>query len=59
MEATLRSGSLYIAPRMLENSQELCAEAGFRIETRLFPAEEMPFAEGSFNYVFMSTSTMF
>ncbi len=48
-----------IAPRMLENAQKLCAEAGFRIETRLFPAEEMPFADGSFNYVFTSTSTMF
>src|SRR5512141_2442412 len=48
-----------IAPRMLENAQKLCAEAGFRIETRLFPAEAMPFADGSFNYVFTSTSTMF
>ena len=37
-----------IALRMLENAQKLCAEAGFRIETRLFPAEEMPFADGSF-----------
>ena len=40
-----------IAPRMLENAQKLCAEAGFRIETRLFPAEEMPFADGSFDLV--------
>src|SRR5512147_1244478 len=32
-----------IAPRMLENARKLCAEAGFRIETRQFPAEEMPF----------------
>src|SRR5512135_1712850 len=36
-----------IAPRMLENAQKLCAEEGFVIETRLFPAEEMPFADGS------------
>ena len=48
-----------IAPRMLENTQKLCAEAGLRIETRVFPAEEMPFADGFFNYVFASTSTMF
>jgi len=40
-----------IAPRMLENSQGLCAEAGFTIETRLFSAEEMPFAENSFDLV--------
>ena len=40
-----------IAPRMLENAQKLCAKAGFRIETRLFPAEEMPFADGSFDLV--------
>jgi len=40
-----------IAPRMLENAKKLCAEAGFRIETRLFPAEEMPFVAGSFDLV--------
>jgi ubiquinone/menaquinone biosynthesis C-methylase UbiE len=40
-----------IAPRMLENAQKLCAEAGFSIETRLFPAEEMPFADGSFDLI--------
>src|SRR5512147_995773 len=40
-----------IAPRMLENAQKLCAEAGFRIETRLFPAEDMPFADSSFDLV--------
>lgn len=40
-----------IAPRMLENAQKLCTEAGFTIETRLFPAEEMPFADGSFDLV--------
>jgi ubiquinone/menaquinone biosynthesis C-methylase UbiE len=40
-----------IAPRMLENAQKLCAEAGFKIETRLFPAEEMPFADGAFDLV--------
>ncbi len=40
-----------IAPRMLENAQKLCAEAGFTIETRLFPAEEMPFADSSFDLV--------
>jgi ubiquinone/menaquinone biosynthesis C-methylase UbiE len=40
-----------IAPRMLENAQKLCAEQGFGIETRLFPAEEMPFADGSFDLI--------
>lgn len=40
-----------IAPRMLENAQKLCAEAGLEIETRLFPAEQMPFTEGAFDLV--------
>jgi len=40
-----------ISPRMLENARKLCAEAGFQIETRLFPAEEMPFTDGSFDLV--------
>jgi ubiquinone/menaquinone biosynthesis C-methylase UbiE len=40
-----------IASRMLENAQKLCAEEGFGIETRLFPAEAMPFADGAFDLV--------
>jgi SAM-dependent methyltransferase len=36
---------------MLENARQLCADAGFNIDTRLFPAEEMPFAAGSFDVV--------
>jgi ubiquinone/menaquinone biosynthesis C-methylase UbiE len=40
-----------IAPRMLENAQKLCAEAGFSIETRLFPAEALPFPDGAFDLV--------
>ncbi len=40
-----------IAARMLENAQKLCAEAGLKIETRLFPAEQIPFADGSFDLV--------
>ncbi len=40
-----------IAPRMLENAQRLCTEAGFEIQTRIFPAEEMPFADGTFDLV--------
>jgi ubiquinone/menaquinone biosynthesis C-methylase UbiE len=40
-----------VAPRMLENAQKLAADAGFALETRLFPAEEMPFPEGSFDLV--------
>lgn len=46
---TVTAGDL--APRMLENAKKLCAEAGFTIETRLFPAEEIPFAEASFDLV--------
>lgn len=40
-----------IAPRILENAQKLCAEEGFGIETRLFPAEEMPFADCSLDLI--------
>ena len=40
-----------IAPRMLENAQKLCAEAGFKVQARLFAAESMPFADGSFDLV--------
>jgi hypothetical protein len=37
--------------RMLENAGRLCAEAGFAIRTRMFPAEEMPFAVNCFDLV--------
>ena len=40
-----------IAPRMLENAAKLCTEVGLSIETRLFPAEELPFAPNSFDLV--------
>jgi ubiquinone/menaquinone biosynthesis C-methylase UbiE len=40
-----------IAPRMLAHARRLAAEAGFAIETRLFPAEAMPFADGTFDLV--------
>jgi ubiquinone/menaquinone biosynthesis C-methylase UbiE len=40
-----------ISERMLENARKLCAEAGFLIETRIFPAETMPFAERTFDLV--------
>jgi ubiquinone/menaquinone biosynthesis C-methylase UbiE len=40
-----------IAGRMLENARKLCADGGFHIETRSFPAEDMPFADGSFDLV--------
>src|SRR3974377_733521 len=36
---------------MVETAQKLGAEADFKIETRLFPAEEMSFADGSFDLV--------
>jgi ubiquinone/menaquinone biosynthesis C-methylase UbiE len=40
-----------IAPRMLENAQKLCADSGFRIQPRLFPAESIPFDDGAFDLV--------
>jgi SAM-dependent methyltransferase len=40
-----------IAPRMLENAARLAAESGRTLETRLFPAEQMPFADGAFQLV--------
>jgi len=40
-----------IAPNMLENARKLAAEAGHEIATRLFPAEEMPFAAENFDLV--------
>jgi len=40
-----------IAPRMLENARGLVEDTGFRVATRMFPAEEMPFADGSFDLV--------
>ncbi len=40
-----------ISQRMLENAQKLCAEAGSTIETATFPAEKMPFGDGSFDLV--------
>jgi ubiquinone/menaquinone biosynthesis C-methylase UbiE len=40
-----------LAPRMLENAWILCADAGFEIQTRLFPAEAMPFPGDSFDLV--------
>ena len=40
-----------LAPRMLENARKLCADAGFSIETHLFPAEQMPFPDHTFDLV--------
>jgi ubiquinone/menaquinone biosynthesis C-methylase UbiE len=40
-----------IAPRMLENARKLAADAGCAVETRMFPAEEMPFPDESFDLV--------
>ncbi len=40
-----------IAPRMLGNARRLVEEAGCSIQTRLFPAEELPFPSGSFDLV--------
>ncbi len=40
-----------IAPRMLENARRLAADAGCGIETRLFPAEAMPFGDAEFDLV--------
>jgi SAM-dependent methyltransferase len=40
-----------VSRRMLENTSRLLAEEGFPLETHLFPAEEMPFEDGSFDMV--------
>ncbi|HVV01341.1 MAG TPA: class I SAM-dependent methyltransferase, partial [Verrucomicrobiae bacterium] len=40
-----------ISARMLENAKRLCGDVGFGIETRLAPAEELPFPESSFTLV--------
>ena len=40
-----------IAPRMLENARRLAAEAGYVMETGLFPAEALPFPDRSFDLV--------
>ena len=40
-----------VSRRMLENTSQLLAEEGFPLETQLFPAEEIPFADASFDMV--------
>jgi ubiquinone/menaquinone biosynthesis C-methylase UbiE len=40
-----------VSARMLENAAKLLREDGFPLDTQLFPAEEIPFAEGSFELV--------
>jgi ubiquinone/menaquinone biosynthesis C-methylase UbiE len=40
-----------VSGRMLENAAKLVREAGFELETRLFPAEAMPFGDASFELV--------
>jgi ubiquinone/menaquinone biosynthesis C-methylase UbiE len=40
-----------VSQRMLENTSRLLAEEGFQLETRLFPAEEIPYADATFDMV--------
>jgi len=40
-----------VSQRMLENTSRLLAEEGFQLETRLFPAEEIPYPDASFDMV--------
>lgn len=40
-----------ISARMLDNTRKLITEAGQAVETRLFPAEDLPFANDSFDLV--------
>jgi ubiquinone/menaquinone biosynthesis C-methylase UbiE len=40
-----------VSAKMLESAAKLLGEAGFELETRLFPAEEMPFGDGTFDLV--------
>lgn len=40
-----------IAPRMLDNAVRLAAEEGFAVAARMFPAEQMPFDDATFELV--------
>jgi len=40
-----------ISPRMIENARKLLIGEGFSLETHLFPAEQFPFEDQSFNIV--------
>src|SRR3954451_22319621 len=40
-----------IAPRMLENAKRLLSDAGYSLETKLSPAEDLPFSAASFEVV--------
>ena len=40
-----------VSPRMLENARRLLREAGFALEVVLFPAEEIPFSDATFDIV--------
>jgi len=40
-----------VSARMLENARKLVEEEGLTLETKLFAAEEMPFADASFDLV--------
>jgi ubiquinone/menaquinone biosynthesis C-methylase UbiE len=40
-----------VSSKMLENATKLLAEEEFQLETKLFPAEEIPFADASFDLV--------
>lgn len=40
-----------IAPAMLENATKLLESEGFAVDSALFPAEELPFPDGSFRLV--------
>lgn len=40
-----------LTPQMLENAARAAAEEGLKVETRLHPAESMPYADGTFDLV--------
>ena len=40
-----------VSPKMLANAKRLVEEAGLQLETRLFPAEQIPFEDSSFDIV--------
>ena len=40
-----------VSARMLENARKLLGEAGFQMDAVLFPAEEMPFPDSTFDLV--------
>jgi ubiquinone/menaquinone biosynthesis C-methylase UbiE len=46
-----------LSPRMLENAARLLSEEGYVVETQLFPGEQIPFADASFDLLTVRVAT--